>query len=118
MMIHNGTLMTVSSRYTNVQTSKQEANEFIKSGDIVMFSKTSCGFCVMAKSILSKYSNDYNVMELNKIQNGYEIQDYLYTCTGSSTVPQIFIHQKYVGGCKDILRLHSDDELQQIIDND
>ena len=96
---------------------EDEVDEFIKSGNIVMFSKTTCGFCMMAKSILNRYSDDYRMMEINKHQDGHKIQDYLYSKTGSPTVPQIFINQTYIGGCNDLMRLHSNDEIKDLISN-
>eukprot|EP01084_Bolivina_argentea_P188714 324780_1 len=114
-----GTRMHMVRRYAfSTHTLENEVNEFIKSGDIVMFSKTTCGFCMMAKSVLKNYSDEYKVMELNKVDSGYGIQDYLWSLTGSGTVPQIFIHEKYVGGCSEIFKLHSEGELQKMIDNE
>lgn len=102
-------------KYSN-EYSNDEIEAFINSKDIVMFSKTTCGFCMMAKSILNKYSDDYVVMEVNKRGDGYQIQDYLYEKTGSQTVPQIFIHQNYIGGCTDIMQMHNNDEIKNLID--
>jgi glutaredoxin 3 len=35
--------------------------------------------------------------------------------SGARTVPQIFIGEKYVGGCDDLYALESDGELDQLL---
>ena len=102
-------------RYNNDISLEDEVDKFINSTNIVMFSKTTCGFCMMAKSILNKYSDNYGVMEINKRSDGYKIQNYLYKKTGSETVPQIFIDGSYIGGCTDIMTMHNKDEIKSLI---
>ena len=40
--------------------------------------------------------------ELNKVQNGSEMQDALKDITGQRTVPNIFIGGQHIGGCDDL----------------
>lgn len=53
---------------------------------VVLFSKTACGYCRMAKKILEGNQIDYLVHELNYMDNCREIQDALKNITGASTV--------------------------------
>ena len=108
-------LVHKSSRNTSSQ--QTGINDAIASGDIVMFSKTTCPYCTAANGVLSRYSTDYKVVELNTLPNGHEMQRELQELTDSSTVPQIFVHQNFIGGATDLMRLHSDDQLQDLIDN-
>ena len=111
-------LFTLFSNNYSTQSDESlydRVDNFIKSNDIVMFSKTTCGFCMMAKTIMNQYSDQYKVMELNKSNDGYLIQKYLFQLSGSQTVPQIFIHGKYIGGCNDIMKLHGNGSLKGII---
>ena len=60
----------------------------IKSDCVVVFSKTTCGFCRMAKETLNSAGAEYTAIELNQRKDGGDIQDALYQKTGSSTVSE------------------------------
>lgn len=47
--------------------------------------------------------------------NTSEYQDALQELTGRRTVPNIFINGKPIGGCDDIIALHSSGELARLI---
>ncbi len=53
---------------------------------VVIFSKTTCPYCRMAKKVFSDIGQETNVIELNQRSDGGEIQDILYQMTGASTV--------------------------------
>lgn len=55
-------------------------------------------------------------LELDEINDGPAIQDYLKEKTGQSTVPNIFISGKHIGGCDDLLREQHSGKLQQIVE--
>lgn len=101
-----------------------EVQEFIASNKVTVFSKSTCGFSAKAKSILSENlenNKDMSVMELNELNDekrAFEIQEYLFKITGLSTVPQVFIHSQFIGGCQQILELHEDQELKTLIEDD
>ena len=69
---------------------------------IVVFSKDSCPYCVMAKDLLRSLNQDFVAIELDQREDGKDIQNYLIKSTGHKTVPNIFINQKHVGGCADL----------------
>lgn len=47
--------------------------------------------------------------------NGAAIQDYLHQKTGQRTVPNIFINQKHIGGCDDLLAAERSGALQKAL---
>lgn len=49
------------------------------------------------------------------LDNGSAIQAYLLAKTGQRTVPNIFINQKHVGGCDDLLRVISSGKIQELL---
>lgn len=62
---------------------------------IVMYTKDWCPFCFRAKRLLRKRNYDFE--EINLTGNT-ERRAWLAEKSGQSTVPQIFIHGKCVGG--------------------
>ena len=76
-----------------------------------MFSKSYCPHCTKAKTLLSTLNVPCNVLELDLIENGAQIQDELAQLSGQRTVPNIFIKGNHVGGCDKIHELHSQGKL-------
>mmetsp|Transcript_15686 Transcript_15686/g.54465 ORF Transcript_15686/g.54465 Transcript_15686/m.54465 type:complete len:110 (-) Transcript_15686:156-485(-) len=69
---------------------------------IVVFSKTTCGYCRKAKAELAKFGTPV-VLELDRVKNGGAIQDALAKQTGQRTVPSVWINGKFLGGCDDTM---------------
>nr|CAB3249448.1 glutaredoxin-like [Phallusia mammillata] len=70
----------------------------IESHKVMVFSKTTCPYCVMAKNALKDAGVPYEVMELDQRSDGGQIQQVLQDITGASTVPRVFINGKCIGG--------------------
>lgn len=99
---------------------KQLIDEKIQSKKVMVFSKTRCSYCRKAIDLLKSYSlleKDMEVMQIENESNCAEIQAYLKTITGASSVPRIFINGKSIGGCDDIVKLHNQDELKKLLEN-
>lgn len=65
---------------------------------VVVFSKTYCPYCTATKQLLSGMNIDAKIVELDKLDNGSEIQSALLDITGQRTVPNVFIKGKHLGG--------------------
>ena len=64
-------------------------NDQVKSSKVVVFSKTHCPYCTMAKSALKDAGlkqSDYLLIELDERDDGSAIQDALVKITGARTV--------------------------------
>ncbi len=70
----------------------------IDASPFIMYSKSTCIFCIGAKSKLQELSIAHELVELNEMPNGIDIQNTLKQITGQNTVPNIFIGGKHVGG--------------------
>ena len=70
---------------------------------VVMYSKTTCAYCHRAERAL----RDHGVADLEVIQIDIDRsrRDEMIKRAHRSTVPQIFIDGKHVGGCDDLLAL-------------
>lgn len=80
-------------------------------------SKSYCPFCKRAKSVLlDKYGvTDAEVLELDELSDGSEIQAYLLEQSGQRTVPNVYIKGKHIGGCDNILSLDQSGQLKAML---
>ena len=82
-----GGSQSVDMNSEKAQWVKQE----ITSDCVVIFSKTTCPYCRMAKSVFAEIGQETKVIELNNRSDGGEIQDILNHITGARTVSLTFI---------------------------
>ena len=62
----------------------------IAANKVMMWSKSSCPHCNMAKQCLQQKGIAFECIELDQLANGAQIQNALATKTGQRTVPNIF----------------------------
>ncbi|KAG6443264.1 glutaredoxin-C4 [Manduca sexta] len=113
-----GTQSTKIVRSTAMANSP-EIQLFIKDAiskdKVVVFSKSYCPYCKMAKDVFSKVKQPIKVYELNERDDGDAIQDNLAQITGFRTVPQVFINGNCVGGGSDVKALYSSGKLEPML---
>ncbi|KOX79217.1 Glutaredoxin-C4 [Melipona quadrifasciata] len=93
---------------------KDEVDHLIESHTILIFSKTTCPYCKMAKQIFDKMQKKYTSIELNERDDGDEIQSILGEITGARTVPRVFVNGVCLGGGTDVKKLYEKGELQKM----
>jgi len=101
----------------NVDEAGKYVDDLIKAHKVVVFSKTSCPFCTKAKNLLKELNAVAHTVELDKLDpaDGPLIQEALKKKTKQSTVPNIFINGKHIGGCDDTVKLHSQGKLVPLL---
>ncbi|WAR00169.1 GRXC8-like protein [Mya arenaria] len=98
---------------------KDKITAKINGKKVVIFSKSTCPYCKMAKDVLKTYNlskDDYEVLEINNDPDGAAIQAELKKITRISTVPQVFVNGKCIGGGDDTTKAHKNGSLQKMID--
>ena len=70
-----------------------------------MFTTAVCPYCVRAKQLLKARGVEH--IEEVRIDQLPQERDRMMALTGRRTVPQIFIGDKHVGGCDDLMALDS-----------
>lgn len=70
---------------------------------VVMYSKDYCPYCSRAKTLLTE--RGVTDLEIIRIDQDPAQRDAMIERTGRRTVPQIFIGDKHVGGCDDLIAL-------------
>lgn len=94
---------------------KQLVESAISSNNVMMFSKSYCGYCAKAKNILKTKGIIYEAIELDQRTDGVDIQDYLATKTGQRSVPNIFIKSKHIGGSSDLADIDKNGNLKKLV---
>ncbi|KAL3274344.1 hypothetical protein HHI36_015742 [Cryptolaemus montrouzieri] len=89
----------------------QAVKELIKSDNVVIFSKTYCPYCKMAKNVFDQLKKSYTAVELDNRDDGDEIQSILAEITGARTVPRVFVNGECLGGGSDVKALYEKGEL-------
>ncbi|WEW55258.1 Glutaredoxin [Emydomyces testavorans] len=85
-----------------MSAAKQKAQAIIADNPVVVFSKSWCGYCRAAKSLLNEQGATFYAMELDQVDDGAAIQEALAEITHQRTVPSIFIDHKHIGGNSDL----------------
>eukprot|EP00339_Tiarina_fusa_P003520 CAMPEP_0117033022 /NCGR_PEP_ID=MMETSP0472-20121206/23625_1 /TAXON_ID=693140 ORGANISM="Tiarina fusus, Strain LIS" /NCGR_SAMPLE_ID=MMETSP0472 /ASSEMBLY_ACC=CAM_ASM_000603 /LENGTH=101 /DNA_ID=CAMNT_0004741821 /DNA_START=68 /DNA_END=373 /DNA_ORIENTATION=+ len=89
----------------------------IESNDVVIFSKTTCGYCTKTKDLFTEMGVDYKVHELNKmgVDDGPAFAIALFKMTGQKTVPSVFIKGQHLGGNDDTQAAAKDGKLKELL---
>ena len=90
-------------------------NDLIKNHKIVIFSKTTCPFCAKVKDLFNSLHESYASLDLDEIDRGTEIRDFLFEKTGQKTVPNVYVNGIHLGGCDNTYAAHSEGRLAKIL---
>ena len=80
---------------------------------VEIYTKASCGFCVRAKRMLDMKKVEYREIPVDR--GGAPREEMLQRAKGRSTVPQIFIDGRHIGGCDDLMSLEYDGKLDPLL---
>jgi glutaredoxin 3 len=83
---------------------------------IVLYTTKFCGFCAAAKRLLTKKG-----LSFEEIDVGFDTDkraEMTQRAGGMRTVPQIFIHDRHVGGYTELAALERDDQLEAWLANE
>ncbi|MDF1757997.1 MAG: glutaredoxin 3 [Legionellaceae bacterium] len=80
--------------------------------EVIMYTKTTCGFCKRAAELLFNKNIPFdNII----IDNDQTLRAEMITKSGQHTVPQIFINGTHIGGCDDIYALEEQGKLDKLL---
>lgn len=80
---------------------------------IEIYSKGYCPYCVRAKGLFAEKGVEFTEYPIDQQP---ELRDKMIKrANGASTVPQIFINDKHVGGCDDLFALERQDKLDPLL---
>ncbi|XP_070542179.1 glutaredoxin-1-like [Ptychodera flava] len=95
---------------------KAFADAKIAGSKVVVFSKSYCPYCKMAKTALSKHEiNSLDIIEIEDRDDCEEIQDYMSKLTGGRSVPRVFINGKFIGGGSETTQFEREGKLEVML---
>lgn len=80
---------------------------------VEIYTKPTCGFCHMAKRLLSAKGISFS--EVNITAQPNRRAEMIQRANGSSTVPQIFVGGTHIGGCDDLMALERGGKLDALL---
>ena len=80
---------------------------------VIMYSKSTCPYCLAAKKLLNNKGVSFQEIDINHYPDRRD--EMIEKANGRSTVPQIFIGDKHVGGFTDLLSLEQSGNLDSLL---
>ena len=80
---------------------------------VEIYTKFGCPYCARAKRLLDEKGADYEEYEINSVRGKRE--EMLERARGRTTVPQIFIGGRHVGGSDDLAELERSGQLDAML---
>ncbi|XP_014241586.1 uncharacterized protein LOC106662214 isoform X2 [Cimex lectularius] len=81
---------------------------------VLIFGKSDCPFTLQMRQLFSKLGVMFTTIEVDKCCDD-KFKQYLVTHTRLSTVPQVFIDGKFIGGASHVLKKHENGDLKVIL---
>ncbi|KAE8727599.1 monothiol glutaredoxin-S6-like [Hibiscus syriacus] len=81
----------------------------------VIFTKSSCCMCYSIKTLFYELGASPAIHELDKDSYGREMERALRVLGCDPSVPAVFIGGRFVGSSKDVISLHVDGSLKQML---
>jgi glutaredoxin 3 len=80
---------------------------------VTLYTKTYCGFSKQAKALLSEKGVDYD--DIDVTEDKARFSEMTERTGGATTVPQIFIRGRYIGGLSELVELDDRGELDSLM---
>lgn len=80
---------------------------------IELYTKAFCGYCARAKALLTDKGVAFEEYDIT--MGGPKRQEMLDRAKGGSTVPQIFIDDRHIGGSDDLAALNRQGKLDPLL---
>ena len=83
------------------------------SAQVTVYSTEYCPFCARAKALLKQKRVDF--VEVN-VEDRPDLRSWLRSASGQTTVPQVFVNNRSIGGFSDMSALDQQGELDGLLD--
>lgn len=80
---------------------------------VEIYTKFTCGFCFRAKALLTNKNVSFEEYDIS--MGGPKREEMIQRANGSSTVPQIFINDRHIGGSDDLAALEQAGKLDTLL---
>lgn len=80
---------------------------------VEIYTWSFCPYCIRAKGLLDKKGVEYSEYCIDGDESAREAM--IERANGKSSLPQIFIDDRHIGGCDDIYALENKGELEPLL---
>ena len=80
---------------------------------VEVYSKSFCPYCIRARHLLDRKGIEYDVYLIGF--DGPKREEMIQRARGRTTVPQIFIDDRHIGGCDDLMALERAGKLDELL---
>lgn len=80
--------------------------------DVTIYTRAFCGFCARAKALLDEKGVAYT--EIDAGMDAAQRREMMQR-SGRGTFPQIFIGERHIGGCDEMMALERDGKLEPLL---
>ena len=80
---------------------------------VTIYTKPYCPYCIRAVSLLEKKGVDFT--EIEAAFDPAKRQEMVQRAGGAATFPQIFVGERHIGGCDDMLALEREGKLDPLL---
>ena len=81
--------------------------------NIIIYTKVGCPYCTSAKQLLSRKGVTFTEIDISREPS--KRPEMISRARGRTTVPQIFIGDRHVGGCDDLYDLEYESRLDDLL---
>ena len=81
---------------------------------VVIYTRPFCGYCARAVALLQAKGVDFKEIE-DAATDAVAKREMIAKSGGRSTFPQIFIGERHIGGCDDLMALDRQGELDRLL---
>jgi glutaredoxin 3 len=111
--------ISADGKWLSSRSTEEQIEEFIEkevsTHQVVVWSKSHCSHCTKAIATLEKRCDKVKVHKLDDHKLGEKVQFVLEQMTGISSVPNIFINGKHIGGNTELQALKKSKQLKQML---
>jgi len=97
------------------RTATEVVEDYIKDNNVMIFSKSTCPFCVKVTELLDSLKVQYTMLQMDKDDKMVELQAALYKRSGQKTVPNVYVKGQHLGGCDDTMQAYTEGRLLDMI---
>lgn len=81
--------------------------------NVQIYTLDKCPYCFNAKRLLTSKGIDFKEIRLNTLED--DLLKEISKKSGVTTVPQIYVDGKFVGGCDDLYMLERQNKLEELM---
>jgi glutaredoxin 3 len=81
--------------------------------DIFMYIKPTCGYCHRAMALLRRKGASFETVDISAQPN--RRKEMIERSFGRTTVPEIFINGRHIGGCDELMELEARGRLDAML---